>query len=254
MWDRSECAFTAGFESRAAFRALVDAPGGQIQVVSTHLAHSITNLSSVSRVAQNEALQRWIAEFSHGSAVPVVLTGDFNSAPGSQVHSGRSLRGSSTPSPSHDPTDPGFTSSQEIDAPSPTVGSGSTTCSRILVRVPHRWAKVPASWAARSSGTHRVSGKRFLWPSDHYGVVSEIRPFPTAPDACPLTYIARYSPEACTTLARIARTEGAAVADVIRFGVDLFAALADAGRADARHATRQRRTVQGRRGLPSSTS
>ncbi len=214
-------------------RALVAAPGGEIQVVSTHLAHSITNLSSLTRVVQNEVLQRWIAEFSHGSAVPVVLTGDFNSTPGTQVHSDVLGAGFLDTFGVARPAEEGFTSHQEIDAPAPTVAS----------RIDYVFARPGACASPLGDGTGVLGsevigdsplsiGPVFLWPSDHYGVVSELRPFPTAPDSCPVTFTARYTPEVCATLARLANlTDGAAIADVVRFGVDVFEALADAGRA-----------------------
>jgi endonuclease/exonuclease/phosphatase family metal-dependent hydrolase len=226
------CAFTVQFESRAALRALVDAPGGPVQVVSTHLVHNITSLSGVSRVAQNEALLGYLDAFSHGSSVPVVLTGDFNSIPESTVHTAVRAAGFVDTFGEAEPSDPGFTSDQEIDVPTSTVDA----------RIDYVFARPGACASPLSEGGGVLSSEvigdapssehgAFLWPSDHYGVVSELRPFPDASELCPVAYTASFTERVCTALGVVADRTGVSESAVVRAGVEALRALAESGRA-----------------------
>jgi hypothetical protein len=201
-----------------------------VQVVSTHLSNTITSLSADTRLAQANALLQWIHDFSDGSGTPVVLSGDFNSPPDTTAHSAIVDAGFTDTFSIANPTDPGFTSSQSIASPTATVRS----------RIDFVFARAGACASPLSAGTGVLGSSMIgnaplvtegvsLWPSDHYGVVSELKPFPDAPASCPLTYTVRYPASVCTALSRIAGTGGASVADVIRLGVGGYRYLADAG-------------------------
>jgi endonuclease/exonuclease/phosphatase family metal-dependent hydrolase len=222
------CRYTAQFESRAALRTLVDAPGGRIQVVSTHLSNTISSLSEVTRLAQANDLLQWVHDFSDGAGTPVVLSGDFNSAPDTNAHTAVLDRGFVDTFSVAQPGDPGLTSGQSITAPTATVRS----------RIDFVFARAGACASPLSAGTGvlgsevigdapQVTGETYLWPSDHYGVVSELEPFPDAPATCPITYTARFSASVCATLGRIAG--GGSIADVLRFGVGVYRYFEESG-------------------------
>jgi endonuclease/exonuclease/phosphatase family metal-dependent hydrolase len=179
------CRLAATFESRAAVRAVVATPAGRVHVVSTHLAHTVTARSDLSRVAQNAAMLEWIETFSAAAPYPVVLTGDFNSVEGSRVHAAVLAAGFVDTFRVAHPTASGFTSSQEIGAPGPTVTSR-------IDYVFARGAACALPRAGRARSPRVVSSDVFgdepglvggapLWPSDHYGVVTSLR---TRPSAC----------------------------------------------------------------------
>jgi endonuclease/exonuclease/phosphatase family metal-dependent hydrolase len=226
------CRYTAQFESRAAMRTLIDAPGGEVQVVSTHLSNTISSFSEVTRLAQANDLLQWIADFSDGSGTPVVLSGDFNSAPDTAAHTAVLDGGFIDTFSVARPGDPGLTSGQTITSPVSTVRS----------RIDFVFARAGACASPLSSGTGvlgstligsspQVTDGTYLWPSDHYGVVSEIKPFPDAPDTCPITYTAHFPAPECAVLGRIAVARGGSVADVLRLGVGILRDIAQAGHA-----------------------
>ena len=183
------CQLTAQFESRAAIRGVVRTPRGLVNVVSTHLAHTITSVSELTRIAQTHRLLEWIDGVTATRRYPVLLTGDFNSAEGSAVHQAVAGSGFVDTFRQAWPAADGFTSSQEIDSAVPTVES----------RIDYVFARGERCTSPRGEGTRgapRVLGSAvigdspeavatgFLWPSDHYGVVTDVRLVPAAPGTC----------------------------------------------------------------------
>lgn len=179
------CRLAATFESRAAIRAVVATPRGRVHVVSTHLAHTVTPRSDLSRVAQNRAMLEWIEDFSAAAPHPVVLTGDFNSVERSAVHRDVVGRGFVDTFRVANPAAPGSTSSQRIDAAAPTVTSRiDYVFARASACAGHGAAAraVPVVASAVFGDEPALVRGAPLWPSDHYGVVSALR---VHPQRCP---------------------------------------------------------------------
>jgi endonuclease/exonuclease/phosphatase family metal-dependent hydrolase len=76
-----------GREQRGVLVAVVDAPGGPLAILNTHLDHTGTD---VWRVQEMAGVLR-VAETLRATGLPLLLGGDFNAQPESLVH--QSLRG-----------------------------------------------------------------------------------------------------------------------------------------------------------------
>jgi len=157
-------------DPRVLLTAEVQTPWGTMQVGSTHISGDRCQAEAVASVIQKQR-----------NSLPLVLMGDFN-AP------------EHTPAITHltqklglidtfrlmNPTTPGSTVWQRVDASAPTVFrrvdyvfllpgkafSGSVHSSRVILNTPD----------------HLPDG-RTLWPSDHFGVLSEVDVFSSAPTA-----------------------------------------------------------------------
>jgi len=169
---------TAGAdEGRVAVHARVEAPGGVLPMFTTHLTHHPG--ASAIRLAQVRRLAGFIANHVADCAYPPVVTGDLNAEPASDEL--RLLGGSLTAPvvPGQvlvdswryaDPADPGFT----WDRRNGYQGASMIPDSRIdyiLVGLPkHGRGRVQSS---RLAGNTPVDG---VWPSDHFAVVTDLRP------------------------------------------------------------------------------
>ena len=153
-------------DPRVLLTAEVQTPWGTLQVGSTHISGNPCHAEAVANVIQKQQ-----------NSLPLVLMGDFN-AP------------EHTPAITHltqklglidtfrlmNPTTPGLTVWQRVNASAPTVFRrvdyvfflpgkafpGRVHSSRVILNTPHL-----------------LPDGRTLWPSDHFGVLSEIEVFPS---------------------------------------------------------------------------
>ena len=154
------------FDSRVLLSAVLQTPWGPLQVFSAH--------------TRGEACQaRRVAELvrERRGPLPSVLMGDFNAvAESAAITALTEGAGFIDAFRQVNPTLPGLTVWQQVDAPASTVRRrsdylflipgqdvpGRVLSSRVILDVPHR---LP-------DGT-------VLWPSDHYGVLAELDLFPS---------------------------------------------------------------------------
>jgi endonuclease/exonuclease/phosphatase family metal-dependent hydrolase len=164
-------------EGRLAVHARIEAPGGTLPMFTTHLTYAAGG-SSI-RLPQVRRLAEFVAERSAGCAYPPVVTGDLNAEPDSDE---LRLLGGLLTAPAApgvvlvdawryaDPADPGFTwdhrNGYQADTKLPDsridyilVGLSGRPSGRVL--------------GSRLAGTAPVDG---TWPSDHFAVVTELRP------------------------------------------------------------------------------
>jgi endonuclease/exonuclease/phosphatase family metal-dependent hydrolase len=152
-------------ESRILLSAALHTPWGPLQVFS---AHTRGDPCQTRRIAELVRERR--------GRVPSVLMGDFNAIPESQAITALTEgTGFMDAFRSVNPTLPGLTVWQRVDAPAPTVKRrvdylfvipggevpGRVLSSRVVLNAPRQ---LPDGTA--------------LWPSDHYGVLAEVEVFP----------------------------------------------------------------------------
>jgi endonuclease/exonuclease/phosphatase family metal-dependent hydrolase len=160
-WVLDDC---RGYYRRVLLCADVCAPGGPVEVCSTHLDGSTCQASAVSRRLLAYARRR-----------PLILMGDLNTTEDATgLHELRDELGLVDAFRVAHPDQPGFTDGQDVYAPNPTArgridyvlvgpaasGRAPVVQSRIVFNMPSRDADGDP-----------------LWPSDHYGVMAEIGPF-----------------------------------------------------------------------------
>jgi endonuclease/exonuclease/phosphatase family metal-dependent hydrolase len=176
---QAETALPAGDladESRVAVHARIEAPGGTLPMVTTHLTYG-PGRSQV-RTAQVRALAEFVAGHAADCAYPPVLTGDLNAEPGSDE---LRLLGGLLTAPAvpglvlidawryADPGDPGFTWHHRNGYQAGSLIPDSRI-DYVLVGLPRRGQGKVRS--AALAGAEPVAG---IWPSDHFAVVAEIQ-------------------------------------------------------------------------------
>jgi endonuclease/exonuclease/phosphatase family metal-dependent hydrolase len=155
-------------DPRVLVAAELDTPWGHLPVLSTHISGDECHAQAVARLLRDRQ-----------SSFPLLLMGDFN-APEDSPAVGvlREKAGLVDTFRIMNPNSPGLTVWQWVYASRPTVfrrvdyiflqpGSdfpGRVLSSRVILNTPH----------------HLPDGK-VLWPSDHYGVMTEVEVFPPAP-------------------------------------------------------------------------
>jgi endonuclease/exonuclease/phosphatase family metal-dependent hydrolase len=149
----------------------------------------LTPLSEFTRAVQVERMLEWVDTFSAFDRHPVVLTGDFNTREGSPVYAAVATRGFVDTFRAANLAAGGFTSSQDITAAAATVRSRiDYVFARGAVCTSRHGARTGALPEVTSSAVLGDApspvGAGFLWPSDHYGVVSALKPFPATPGTC----------------------------------------------------------------------
>jgi endonuclease/exonuclease/phosphatase family metal-dependent hydrolase len=172
--DPIDCNAAAAFDSRQVLRARLATPSGPLDLYTTHLAHGLTPLSDLvtQRAHVNVALA-YIAQTAAADSTPDVLTGDFNTDEGSDVYDDVTAAGFVDTFRSANPSALGNTSHQDAltDSPAPQVDH----------RIDYVFAKPGrCGLAVKSSEVIGATAAPFgdglwVWPSDHYGVVSELR-------------------------------------------------------------------------------
>jgi endonuclease/exonuclease/phosphatase family metal-dependent hydrolase len=157
-------------DPRILLTAEVQTPWGTMQVGSTHTSGDLCQTEAVASVIQKQQ-----------NSLPLLLMGDFNApehAP-AITHLTEKL-GLIDTFRLMNPTTPGLTVWQRVDASAPTVFRrvdyvfllpgkafpGKVLSSRVILNTPHR-----------------LPDGRTLWPSDHFGVLSEVAIFPAATTA-----------------------------------------------------------------------
>jgi endonuclease/exonuclease/phosphatase family metal-dependent hydrolase len=153
------------FDSRVLLSATLQTPWGPLRVFSTHTRGDPCQTRRIAELARNGR-----------GPLPAVLLGDFNAAEGSVAITALTEDAAFVDAyRTANPTLPGPTVWQRIEAPVPTVwrrvdyvfvipgteSSGAVISSRVILDVPR----------------HLPDG-RVLWPSDHYGVLAELDVFP----------------------------------------------------------------------------
>ncbi|WP_436796064.1 endonuclease/exonuclease/phosphatase family protein [Actinospongicola halichondriae] len=174
---QSSCRLPAGDahdEQRLVLRADVDGPRGPIQVFSTHLNWRFDH--SAIRQEQADELTQFVAD-SRPRSYPPIVCGDFNAEPTSDEM--RTLTGLRPVANdlvlvdcwrSIHPDDPGYTWNNE----NPFVAE--------QLEFNRRIDYVLAGWPKRGGAGNPVGAELLgveqmdgMWPSDHYGVVADLR-------------------------------------------------------------------------------
>jgi endonuclease/exonuclease/phosphatase family metal-dependent hydrolase len=167
--DPIDCNAAAFFDSRAVLRARIAGPTGPLDLFTTHLAHGLTPLSDTTKLLYANLALAYADELAVDDATPDLLVGDFNSTEDSAVHQAVIDAGFVDTFRLANPTDLGHTSDQDPLAPAATVTS----------RIDYVFAR-PGGCGLRA-GASEILGNRpavhqggSLWPSDHFGLVSEL--------------------------------------------------------------------------------
>ena len=163
-------------ESRVAVHARIEAPGGALPFVTTHLTYG-PGLSRV-RTEQVRKLAEFVAEHAADCAYPPVVTGDLNAEPASDEM--RLLGGLlATPAVNGlvlldawryaDPGDPGFTWDHHNGYQADSVIPDSRI-DYILAGLPRQ-----GRGKVRSVSLAGTAPIRDVWPSDHFAVVADLQ-------------------------------------------------------------------------------
>jgi endonuclease/exonuclease/phosphatase family metal-dependent hydrolase len=155
-----------GYYRRVLLCAEVCAPGGAVDVCSTHLNGSACQANEVARRLMTATRRR-----------PLILMGDLNAT---EDETGfRRLRERLALVDAFriaNPDQPGFTDGQDVYAPHPTA-RGRIDYVLVGPAASGRRAPVIESRVVFNA-PHRDADGDPLWPSDHYGVVADVGPFP----------------------------------------------------------------------------
>jgi endonuclease/exonuclease/phosphatase family metal-dependent hydrolase len=149
------------FDVRAVLHAELDTPWGRMHVFSTHTSRDSCQIPAVADLVRQ-----------HRGPLPSLVMGDFNSVEGSEpITRLREQAGFVDAFRTANPSAPGFTVWQRVDAESSTVlrrvdyvfvvagreAMGTVVSSRVVLNSPQR-----------------LPDGRSLWPSDHYAVLAEV--------------------------------------------------------------------------------
>jgi endonuclease/exonuclease/phosphatase family metal-dependent hydrolase len=146
-------------DPRVALHADVRTPAGLLAVFSTH-------------TSRDDCQTRRVAELAAGTAGPVVVMGDLNTGEGAPGLEAFRDAGFVDLFRAANPDATGATVWQRIRAPASTV---FRRVDYVLLRPGEGLrAEVPASRIVLNTPARREDGG-VLWPSDHYGVLAEVR-------------------------------------------------------------------------------
>ena len=181
-----DCNLTAIFDHRIALWARIDTPGGPTDMIATHLVHGITPLSDASGFVQAGALIALAQEMTlrHGEAARRILVCDCNATPTDQppviglltsagwLDTYIEVHGTDRCAPPAETA--GCTSDQDILSPV------STTTSRIDYVFAQEGTSPLFLCASErySDRPYRTATHRYLWPSDHQAVWTDVRDTP----------------------------------------------------------------------------
>jgi endonuclease/exonuclease/phosphatase family metal-dependent hydrolase len=171
--DPLDCNAAAVFDSRAVLRARLTTPNGPLDLYNTHLAHGLTPLSDTTKRVHVNVVLAYIGQTAAADPTPDVLVGDFNSVEGSAVYADVTGAGFVDTFRSTAPGANGFTSSQDVltDTSAPTA---SRRIDFVFAKPGGCGLAVKSSEVIGDAAAPFGDG-RWVWPSDHYGVVSELR-------------------------------------------------------------------------------
>lgn len=149
------------FELRVLLRAEIETPWGRLDAYSTHLSRDDCQVERVGQVVRTRR-----------GPLPAIVTGDFNATETlPAVAALTNGAGFVDTFRAANPTAPGPTVWQRLEAPEPTVFRRVDYVFLLPgTRVPGR---VAASWVVLDAPGRSPDGA-VLWPSDHYGVLAEI--------------------------------------------------------------------------------
>jgi endonuclease/exonuclease/phosphatase family metal-dependent hydrolase len=146
-------------DPRVALRADIETPGGVLAVFSTH-------------TSRDDCQTLAVAELARARPVPSVVMGDLNTVEDAEGFAPFRERDFVDLYRTANPGSPGPTVWQRIHEPSPTV---ARRVDYILLRPgPGVSTDVVDSRVVLDRPGRRPDG-RVLWPSDHYGVLAEVR-------------------------------------------------------------------------------
>jgi endonuclease/exonuclease/phosphatase family metal-dependent hydrolase len=178
--DPLGCNLPAVFDSRQVMWTRIDAgPIGGFDLFNTHLAHGLTDLSDVTKQLQVEMALATIDEWATPDALPDLFVGDFNSTSaddryGAVISSDFLDTYLEAGKPECDPaTSVGCTSGQRVLTDTPDL----TTRSRIdfVFARPGSCGLASRSSSILGTNAELQPDGRWLWPSDHLGVVSSLQ-------------------------------------------------------------------------------
>jgi endonuclease/exonuclease/phosphatase family metal-dependent hydrolase len=176
------CHFTIVFESRVALGATIDTPGGKTQIVTTHLSNGITDATTLTTLEQMSAVLEFSEELAQADPpARRFITCDCNVTEDAAVPVVSTVTGA------------GWTDTFRALHPDATAEPGFTGGSDIIVTASPKRSKKEAMferidyvfWRAGTcaSGIYRSRvfmdasapfGDKFLWPSDHFGVLTNV--------------------------------------------------------------------------------
>jgi endonuclease/exonuclease/phosphatase family metal-dependent hydrolase len=167
-WEAHGLPRCAGFaDPRALVYARIRTPWGDLGVASTHTSRGFCEVERVIELMQ-----------ARRGALPSVLMGDFNSREDSPAIRRLIAAGFVDTFRAANPAAPGLTVWQRVRAPAPTV----------FARVDYAFllpgGEVPGKVVASRvvlDAPHRLEDGTVLWPSDHYGVLTELDVFGSPP-------------------------------------------------------------------------
>jgi endonuclease/exonuclease/phosphatase family metal-dependent hydrolase len=234
------CPLDALFDSRQVLWARVRTPGGGVDMFTTHLAHTLTDLSDTTRKLQADQALAITSEWATPDDLPDFLVGDFNSVPDSDVIAAAAdagfvdtydAAGGVACTATGAPGCSGGPPAGAEDYTSAPVRTMSERIDYVLARPPSACTlSVPSSEVIGDEPSEQADG-RWGWPSDHVGFASTISCAAATPSA-----VAGASPEApsapTATDGRLPATGGAD--HLVWAGFLVLAGLA-AGAAAARH-------------------
>lgn len=172
--DPFACNFAAAFDSRSVLRVRIRPTAGadELDVYTTHVAHHLTELSPVQKLINVQQVLAYVNETAIRGATPDLLVGDFNSVEGDQRHAAVTGAGFVDTFRLADPASRGATSDQKIltDTPEPTA---TERIDFVFARPGTCGISVPGSRVFANVPSLQPDG-RWLWPSDHLAVVSEV--------------------------------------------------------------------------------
>jgi endonuclease/exonuclease/phosphatase family metal-dependent hydrolase len=177
------CPLAALFDSRQVLWARVASPAGEVDMFTTHLAHTLTPLSDTTRAIQVEQALAITSEWASPDDLPDLLVGDFNSTPDSPVIAAATDAGfidtyRAADGPECAPAGTGAcsggpTDGTEVFSPAPQR-TMSGRIDYVLARPSGTCAlTVPASEVIADEPSPQADG-RWLWPSDHLGFASTV--------------------------------------------------------------------------------
>lgn len=170
--DLLGCNFPALFDSRTLLRVRLAAPFGEFDFYTTHIANELTALSDDTKLRQVRAALEHIDETAQPDPLPDVFVGDFNSVEGDERYQAVLLDGFIDTYRAANPTADGFTAPQDV------VGDARTASERIDFVFARSGAcrfGVTESTVFGDESAVRADSEGRVWPSDHFGVVSEVR-------------------------------------------------------------------------------
>ena len=150
------------YDPRVVLRAAVETPRGRVQVFSTHLAHDACQARRLGEIVR-----------AHTGPLPALVMGDFNASESTDWM--RALVREASLIDAYraaNPTAVGPTVWQRPGAPDPTV---TRRVDFIFLQPGTALPAYVASSEVILSTPARLASGATVWPSDHYGVLAELR-------------------------------------------------------------------------------